>query len=265
MKNSFIVLFFALSSILAPNASAGPFWFPLDGHYPYSNYNNIQAVPDLDQRKLHIRSRMNETGKYSNGCLNGLTGGSCGSSSTFSNSSVWGYKKDGGGNWQLDGVPYVGSVAYLYYDNHRGYDFAVPSGTGVHAVEDGTFCGYDSTLGQICIQHSIESNTYRTYYSHMKNIPTWLKNASIGTFISQWTKIGTVSNVGTGGVHLHFVTYKYDPYHPNYSIRKTPIGSGWIVVDPLWFKKWSRRNRFRAISLELVLKFFNHHMFIYMW
>ena len=229
-------MFFINSYFITSFVTAGSFWFPLDGHYPYSNYNNIQAVTDLDQRNFYVRSRMNETGRYSNGCLNDMTGGSCGSKSTFSNSSVWGYKKDGSGSWQFDGVPYVGSVTYIYYDNHRGYDFAVPAGTGVHAVEDGTFCGHVPAYRQICIQHSISEGTYQTYYTHMNNIPSWLKNASIGTFISQWTKLGTVYKVGASGVHLHFATYKYDPYHPNYSTRKTPSDNGWIVVDPYGLK-----------------------------
>ena len=132
-------------------------------------------------------------------------------------------------------MPYIENKTYLYYDNHRGYDFAVDAGTTVHTVEAGTFCGYTPTYGQICIQHSIPEGLYQTYYTHMTNIPYWLQTAQYGTYIAKWTQIGTVSNVGTTATpHLHFTVRKYDPNHPDYVRRR--VDNGWIVVDPYGLK-----------------------------
>ena len=216
-----IILLFVFTAITSVSF-AGSFYFPLEGHYPYSSNNNIEAVPDLDVRTYYMKSRMNETGDYWNGYK-------------YSDGQI-GYKKDGGGDWGFDGVPYVEDETYLYYDNHRGYDFVVPQYTAVHAVEDGTFCGYVATYGQICIQHNLTEGVYQTYYTHMTNIPSSIKNMSYGQTIYRWTKVGEVSNVGASGVHLHFTTYKYDPNHPDYSTRKTPNNNGWIVVDPYGLK-----------------------------
>ena len=223
MKKFACTLAVLFSFMFAHSASAGTFWFPLEGHYPYSE-NNVTSVPDLDNRTNYMRSRMNETGNYWNGY-------------NYSGGQI-GFEKDGGGNWEFDGVRYIENKTYLYYDNHRGYDFRVTAGTAVHTVEAGTFCGYTPTYGQICVQHSIPEGVYRTYYTHMTNIPSWLQNAQYGTQVAKWTQVGAVSNVGipTAIEHLHFVTYKYDPSHPNYSLREGTIGYGWIVVDPYGLK-----------------------------
>ncbi len=220
--------------VFASGAFAGTFWFPLEGHYPYSE-NQVTAVPDLDQRVSYMRSRMNETGQKSNGCNSKDSPSYPCTAAYVDGYSIWGYKKDGGGNWEFDGVPYIEDKTYLYYDNHRGYDFKVTAGTVVHTVEAGTFCGHVPSLGQICIQHSIPEGVYQTYYTHMTNIPSWLQTAQYGTYIAKWTQVGTVSNVGTATPHLHFTVRKYDPNHPDYARRKVN-DSGWIVVDPYGLK-----------------------------
>lgn len=222
-------------------AQAGTFWFPLNGFYPYSSGNNITAVPDLNQLSEVVRSRMNEYGRRAKGCLDGVTGGSC--IGSWNSTKVWGYKKDSVGLWELDGVPYSGNKNYLYYDNHRGYDFAVAAGTEVRTVEDGTFCGIYTAEGQVCIKHILPSGTYRTYYTHM-NIATWVKSLNEGDWVGKWANIGNVSNVSqySVGVHLHFATYKYDsscasnPTQTRCQERLGNVGPGWIVVDPYGLK-----------------------------
>lgn len=222
MNKVYFILIIA-ATFLSTEAKAGTFWFPLDGYYPYSSGNNIQAVPDLDNRSNYMKSRMNETGDYWNGY-------------SYSDGQI-GFKKDGTGDWEFDGVPYAEDETYLYYDNHRGYDFAVPKYTEVHTVEGGEFCGIYAPEGQVCIEHDLPYGTFRTYYTHME-IESWVTSLSLGTWIGKWAHIGDVSDVSAGsvGVHLHFVTYKYDPTHPDYSTRVGTIGYGWIVVDPYGLK-----------------------------
>lgn len=63
-------------SFFTVGAQAGSFYFPIEGHYPYSPGNNIEAVPDLDNRTDYMKSRMNEKGNYWNGynCSVGKSG-----------------------------------------------------------------------------------------------------------------------------------------------------------------------------------------------
>jgi hypothetical protein len=221
------------------SAHAGTFWFPLEGLYP--NTVQVNAVPDLDQRQYYIRSRLNEIGRRSNGCLPD-TSYQC--NNTFDSvKSVWGYIKDGGGYWLFDEVDYTEDKLYLYYDNHRGYDFhTFQANAPVHTVEAGTFCGKTASIGQVCVLHTIldgaQKVVYKTYYTHMANIPSSIANMVYGTKIAKWAKIGTVSNTGTSAVHLHFVVYKYDPNHTDLSRRKV-TSDGWIVVDPYGLRKGS--------------------------
>lgn len=223
MKRFGLGVLIAVSTTIAAEANAGSFWFPLAGYYPYSSGNNIQSIPDLDNRQNYMRSRMNETGDYWDGYR-------------YSDGQI-GFKKDRGGDWEFDGVPYAEDETYLYYDNHRGYDFAVPEGIEVHTVEGGTFCGTYEPEGQVCVQHNLSYGTFRTYYTHM-DIADWVQYLNHGDWIGKWAHIGDVSDVSTAniGVHLHFVTYKYEPNHSDYSTRVGTIGYGWIVVDPYGLK-----------------------------
>jgi murein DD-endopeptidase MepM/ murein hydrolase activator NlpD len=235
MKNMCLFGSAFVALVFTTSIQAGTFWFPLEGYYPYTT--EVTAVPDLDQRIGYMRSRMNETGKKSNGCV-ADTSYLC-TDSYKKNYSIWSYLKDGGGNWEFDGVYYTGDELYLWYDNHLGYDFIAKSDTAVRTVEVGTFCGLVRTYGQVCVQHLTSDGAnkiaYKTYYTHMANIPSSISKMTIGQKIAKWTKIGTVSNVGTVGKHLHFSVYKYDPNHINYSSRKV-TSDGWIIVDPYGIK-----------------------------
>lgn len=209
------VMVFAVYGV--SSAQAGTFWFPIDGHYPYSTNLVVTAVPDLDQTTDTIRTRLWETGEKD---VDSITSG-----------GLWAFVKDGGGDWDFDGVRYDDNQGgtgheYVWYDNHTGYDFiSTDSGTHeIHAVEDGETCGYSSTYGQICIEHSLSGGTYRTWYTHMSNIPSALKtNGGVGHSIYRWQYLGDMSNTGASSVHLHFVTRKL-------------VGSDWVVVDPYGHK-----------------------------
>lgn len=177
----------------------------------------MNAVPDLDPADDVMRSHLWQTGVYD---LQSITSG-----------GLWAFVKSGGGDWDFDGVLYNDGQGgsgkkYLWYDNHTGYDFtSTDSGPhGIYSVEAGTTCGYVAAYGQICIEHSIGSDTYRTWYTHMSNIPAALQaNGGLGHSVYRWYYLGNMSNVGASAVHLHFVTRKL-------------VGSEWWVVDPYGHK-----------------------------
>lgn len=220
---------------ITSNAHAGTFWFPIDNHYPYSANLIVTAVPDLDSTVGDMMTRLYETGEKSNGCIDDSPSYPC-TSSYVQDYSIWGYEKDGGGDWDFDGVPYTDGQggtghAYLWYDNHTGYDF-ISTNMGIthsiHAVEDGETCGYVSSYGQMCIEHDLgAAGLYRTWYTHMDNIPAALKaNGGNGHSIDRWDYLGDMAGVAPGGgvsPHLHFVTRKY-------------TGGNWVIVDPYGHK-----------------------------
>lgn len=194
---------------------AGTFWFPIEGVYPYTA--KVTAVPDLDQTIKSIRVRTGETGRHANGCLAYDPKYPC-KSTYVKDYTVWGFLKDGGGSWDADGILITGGLKYMWYDNHTGYDFANSAGykgKTVHAVEDGVISSVSAPWGQIGIKHVINGITYYTYYTHMDISKTQL-DLPVGKKINRWDVLGTVSNTGTGGVHLHFTVKKgskiVDPY-----------------------------------------------------
>lgn len=201
---------------IASSANAGTFWFPIEGHYPYSSNLIVTAVPDLDGAVGSIKTRLFETGKKVNGC-HFYGPNSCSSPFIPGGVSVWAYLKDGGGDWSFDGVLYddlEGGTGkkWLWYDNHGGYDFISTDMSVTHnirAVEDGVTCGYWPSLGQICIRHTLPTGTYQTLYTHMKNIPDYLKtNSGVGHTITKWDFLGEMGKQGALAVHLHFATRK---------------------------------------------------------
>lgn len=214
----------------ASSAHAGSFWFPVEGHYPYSTNLLVTAVPDLDSTVGTIKTRLFEEGNKTDGCLSDSPGYPCSSPFSPAN-SVWAYKKDGSGDWAFDGVRYNDGQGgsgkkWLWYDNHNGYDFVSTTTVNprIFSVEVGTTCGHVSAYGQICIEHNLNGVLYRTWYTHMSNIPSNLKtNGGHGHSVYRWYYLGRMSNVGTSGTHLHFVT-------------KKKVGSAWVVVDPYGHK-----------------------------
>lgn len=215
---------------ISSSAQAGSFWFPIAGHYPYSTNLKVTAVPDLDPRLDFIKTRLFETGLKSKGCIADNANYPC-NSTYVKDYSVWAYKRQGGGDWSFDGVRYNdgrggSGKKWLWYDNHRGYDFTSTTTTHpeIYSVEGGSTCGYVPSIGQMCIQHSLNGGVYRTYYGHMKDIPSNLKqNGGWGHSVYRWYFLGRMSNKGTGGVHLHFVTQKL-------------VDAQWVVVDPYGHK-----------------------------
>ena len=212
---------FCLLFLFVTKVNAGSFWFPIDGIYPYTV--KVTAFPDLDPTIGVIKTRMGEKGRKSNGCVSLSTDYPC-TSPYKKDYSVWGYKKDGGGKWNVAGINYVSDIYIMWYDNHNGYDFYDLSyaGKSVHAVENGVIKSVNSDWGQVEIEHNINGVIYRTSYTHM-DISKTKSSLVVGTNVYRWFKLGTVSNKAPAGIsvgkHLHFVT-------------KKKVGTSWLTVDP---------------------------------
>lgn len=176
--------------------------------FPLSGYTKttapVTAIVDHNTDWNSILTYAGETGTYASGCLAYMNGGNvaCDPSSAANKAAPWAYKKVGGGSYNVSAFNYIddapGTNVYMWYDNHRGYDYSVPEGTSVLAAEGGQVTSFISGIGQIEITHP---NGYKTYYAHMKNI-----SASVGQSINKGAQIGEVFSQGAdGAIHLHFV------------------------------------------------------------
>jgi murein DD-endopeptidase MepM/ murein hydrolase activator NlpD len=199
----FLVLFASVGS-----AFAGFLQFPIQGYT--SSTAPVTAVMDHDDNWYTIETYTGETGTYQDGCLAYVNG----ENTTCSGNGAypWGYARENQTPWSILGLNYIdyapGNNVYMWYDNHHGYDFAVQQWTPVRAAASGYVSDYNSSWGQITIDHD---NGYQTIYTHMyinQCLP----------YVSKGTIIGYVSNVAPEpvGVHLHFVVKKWgelvDPY-----------------------------------------------------
>ncbi len=204
------VSLFSLLFLFTTKAFAGSFWFPIDAVYPYTV--KVTAFPDLDTAVGVIKTRMGEKGRKSNGCVAYTTDYPC-TDPYKKDYSVWGYKKDGGGKWNLAGINYTGDPYIMWYDNHFGYDFYDLSyaDKSVHAVENGTIIEVNLDWGRVKVEHNINGVVYRTTYTHM-DISTTKSSLIVGTKVYRWFKLGILSNkappIYKFKKHLHFVTEK---------------------------------------------------------
>lgn len=217
MKNNFVSIFVvAVLTLFVTNVhSAGFLKFPAVGYTKSSA--PVTAVVDNDLRPNYIKTFKGETGSYYDGCL-AYVGGTYVACNPNTN-SIWGYKRSGGAPWTVTGIKYSGGTTYMWYDGHRGYDFAVPEMTPVIASANGTLGKITTSWGQVTIDHG---NGYRTTYTHMQlnlPLPTNIKKGSI---------IGWVSDVAPASSpvspHLHFV------------VEKSLGGGKWEVTDPYGIK-----------------------------
>lgn len=88
------------------------------------------------------------------------------------------------------------------FRQHKGVDYAAPSGTPIHATADGVikFAGWQRGYGNtIIIEHH---SGISTLYAHQKGFAKGIKP---GTKVSQGTHIGYVGSTGwSTGPHLHY-------------------------------------------------------------
>lgn len=113
--------------------------------------------------------------------------------------------------WPLPGRYYISSVfggrvhpITGKYSNHSGNDIPAPSGTPIHAANDGvvTKVGTNSVYGNyIQISHG---NGYSTFYGHMKTTAI----VAQGSTVTKGQVIGYVGTTGwSTGNHLHYELY----------------------------------------------------------
>ncbi len=88
------------------------------------------------------------------------------------------------------------------FRQHKGVDYAAPSGTPIHATADGVvkFAGWQRGYGNtIILEHH---NNITTLYAHQKGFAKGIKK---GVKVSQGTHIGYVGSTGwSTGPHLHY-------------------------------------------------------------
>lgn len=223
MKNNFISIFVAITLILFATSvhSAGFIKFPVVGYS--KSTAPVTSFMDHDLRSNYIKTFKGETGSFSDGCLAYVKGSNvaCNSATNGGKYAVWAFKRPGGVAWTVTGIKYIdaapGTNVYMWYDNHKGYDFSVPDMTPVIASASGTWSSTldDQKWGRIIINHG---NGYRTTYTHMQ------LNFPLHTTITKGMVIGWVSDVApsTNAVfpHLHF------------TVEKSSGGSQWVFVDP---------------------------------
>lgn len=210
--------FFVLLNLLFINdvSAAGFLEFPADGYT--KSTAPVTAIMDHDSRLNYIKTFKGQTGSFKDGCLAYVGGKNVTCDPITNGSAPWAYKRPKGVQWSISGLNYLdmapGTNIYMWYDNHHGYDFAVPEDTPVIASADGTLGKITTSWGQVSIIHS---NGYKTTYTHMQlnlPLPINIKKGSI---------IGWVSDVAPSsspvGPHLHFTVE-----------RNT--GGKWYVVDP---------------------------------
>jgi hypothetical protein len=194
---------------------AGFLAFPLSGYTPYTV--PVTAVLDHDTTSTSaIVTFKGERGTKADGCYAyvKMQNVLCDSTNT---SAPRAYKKTGGEPWSLGGINYKdaapGTNVYMWYDNHRGYDYAVDEWTPIYATAAGTVTSWDPIWGQLTIDHG---NGYRSIYTHMK------LNAPLPTKLMKRQHIGWVSNIAPKpvGFHLHFV------------VNKKRSDGVWVIADP---------------------------------
>ncbi len=88
------------------------------------------------------------------------------------------------------------------FRQHKGVDYAAPSGTPIHATADGVvkFAGWQRGYGNTTILE--HHNGITTLYAHQKGFASGIKK---GVKVSQGTHIGYVGSTGwSTGPHLHY-------------------------------------------------------------
>ncbi|MDR1476863.1 MAG: M23 family metallopeptidase [Rickettsiales bacterium] len=106
-----------------------------------------------------------------------------------------------------------------YTRDHKGVDFAAPSGTPIPAAGSGTVVerGWKSGYGNyIKIKHN---GTYSTAYGHMSSFKSGIR---VGARVNQGQIVGFVGNTGLStGAHLHYEIIK-DGFQVNPLTVKLP-------------------------------------------
>lgn len=215
---------FTMSSALEVTGVFKPqFTFPLDGYTPTTvpisavvdnsvfDTTPIQFYPST--RDNIVRAFTNEVAEYQYGYMN--------------SNGVWGYKKDGGGDF-LNGYNYTAPKDYLFYDGHSGFDFAVSAGTDVLAPANGKLYwattdpvnGSPSTFGTFYVDHE---NGYTTWFLHCSGLTQDVAAEVQQNGYAEVTRGEHIAETGDKGASSH--------YHLHFEVRKGGIDDE-NIVDP---------------------------------
>jgi len=136
--------------------------------------------------------------------------------------AVWFAHKDGSGYYDFDGKSVQGAFLrnaikftrisstfgkrkhpiHQRWIEHKGVDYAAPTGTPIHATADGTvsFAGKQTGYGNVVILE--HHSRYSTLYAHQSRIAPGIKK---GVRVTQGQVIGYVGMTGWAtGPHLHY-------------------------------------------------------------
>lgn len=117
---------------------------------------------------------------------------------------------------------------------HKGVDYAAPSGTPVMATGDGTvaYSGWKKGYGRVV--HLRHGRTYQTVYGHLSRID---KGAEKGSEVKQGDVIGYVGQSGMAtGPHLHY-EFHVNGKHRNPLTVKAPIADPLPKIEQRRFDK----------------------------
>lgn len=216
--------------------------FPLANKTPYNA--TINSVFDHSMTKSFcpdnvIKSYTGETGTIKNYNWVFPYENDCNGDGYKETVYLYGFKKEGGGLFEINGCDYSGGDT-LYYDGHPGYDYETkdqdPENGRIDVLAtaeghvmvsqkkncwnaDGTakksYVKSDGTIkkcyGGIGIDHG---NGYSTWYYHL-----YKKFKNDGEWVDRGTKIGISGDIGADAPHLHFEVKKnnipIDPYAEN--------------------------------------------------
>jgi len=135
-----------------------------------------------------------------------------------------------------------GESSQLGIDGHEGHDWAMPEGTSLKAVANGTvtYAGTEDPFycpllsktvagNLVTVQHTLANGEiYRSVYLHLSVI-----KVSIGDTVSAGQEIGFSGNTGcSSGPHLHFHIVRATNTNSNKSTRVDPFGWSALTEDP---------------------------------
>ncbi len=119
--------------------------------------------------------------------------------------------------------------------SHSGADLAVPRGTPVHAVADGTVVAL-RTLRTGYGRHVVvdHGNGYSSWYAHLDRIDGALH---VGDAITRGGVVGTAGSTGSAtGAHLHLEIRRHGvPMEPMALLQQAPTAPAAIIgIAPAW-------------------------------
>ncbi len=95
--------------------------------------------------------------------------------------------------------------------SHEALDIAAPTGTAVHAVEDGVIAKlFNSQRGGITVYQFDPSRRFAYYYAHLDSYAPGLREGQRVKRCQLLGYVGTTGNSAADAPHLHFAIFKLE-------------------------------------------------------